>query len=155
MLVARCTKRTRVLLQRSPTISSSAACSMLGFGVNNLVTRDLLTHSGSNHLVSVFGFGFGFGFAFVFDFGSDTDLPNEAEQFATNGGDDLRLVPSGSEQSSITSMQSMLSLPGDLFHFRSDGNLSSQQIARRARVCIDRPRPLPPTRVASEHCRSS
>src|SRR5260370_6740020 len=122
ILETRCTKDTRVLLLMSPAIATSIARSI------NISMVDVAATTSSSHPVVV-----GFVFGVVIGFSPDANLPDEAEQLTTNCSDDLRLVLARAEQGAIARMQSMLSLPGDLFRFGSNVGLSLQQVTAQPR----------------------
>src|SRR5260370_26092846 len=81
----RCIKGTRVLLVMVPSTATSTARS-LNISIVNSVADSAAFISRSDPVVndSVFGI--------VIGFGSQANLPDEAEQLATNGGDERRFV---------------------------------------------------------------
>src|SRR5574341_374364 len=127
VLVARsethCIKGTRVLRFVAPSTATSAARSVNISLVDSVADLTASISSCSYSVVRSFVFGV------VFGFSSDADLPNEAEQLTTDRRDYLRFVLSRREQCSITGLQTMLRLPGDLSDFSRGVSLSLQQPA--------------------------
>src|SRR6266498_1061373 len=111
-----CIKGTRVLRFVAPSIATSIACAI------NISLVDSVAASCSDSVV-------GFMSSVVFSFGLHANFPDEAEQFTTNGRNDLWFVLSRGLQRSISPMQSMLRLPGNLSGFGSGIRLSLQQPA--------------------------